>query len=64
MAPYQSKCKDFDWRLSLKEGDEIDCCDTSHVWYNATVLKQRENTFEDNRSVKEIFIGKDSAHLN
>jgi len=57
ISPYKSKCKDFDWRLSIKAGDQIDACDTSQVWYNATVLSDREVKIDPERSIKEIFIG-------
>ena len=54
IAPYQSKCKDYEWRMGLKVGDEIDGCDTAHVWYNATILDVRENQSEDGELLKEI----------
>jgi len=57
IAPYKSRCKDFDWRLSIKKGDVIDVCDTSHVWYNATVLQEREFTIDEDKPIKEIYIG-------
>lgn len=57
VAPNKTRCLDFDWRSSLKTGDEIDACDTTSVWYNATVLDSRENG-EGDKAYKEIKIGK------
>jgi len=57
IAPYKQNCNDLEWRLSLKEGDQIDACDTSHVWYNATVLGVRQTPIEDGSNVNELFIG-------
>jgi hypothetical protein len=57
LAPFKSRCTDFDWRMTIKAGDLVDACDTSHIWYNATVLNDREVQIDNNRTVKEIFIG-------
>lgn len=46
--PENTRAKDFDWRLNLKVGDEIDAEDSSLVWYKATVLG-----FEKNRGITE-----------
>ena len=56
IAPYKTRCTDHDWRLNLKVGDEIDTCDTSHVWYTSTVLEVREQG-ESDKYYKEIKIG-------
>jgi hypothetical protein len=53
-----TKTKDFDWRLSLKVGDEVDACDISQVWYNSTILAIRETPISDDRKYTEIKIGK------
>ena len=57
MAPYKTKAIDFDWRLNLKVGDIIDACDTSHVWYNCTVLDERTLYIDEDRPIKEILMG-------
>ena len=57
IAPYKTKCKDFEWRLALKTGDELDACDTSNVWYNVTILDERMNTTNQGKEYKELFIG-------
>lgn len=38
-------CLDFDWRMSLKEGDLVDCCDGYGAWHSGTVVqvKTKEN---------------------
>ena len=64
IAPYKQNCNDFDWRLSLKTGDLIDACDTSHIWYNATILNTRETALEDGSTVKELFIGIFPSYLS
>ncbi len=38
MPPKTKTKDDYEWRLNIKVGDVIDCCDTSNVWYNSTVL--------------------------
>lgn len=53
IRPFQSKCKDFEWRESLNVTDVVDVCDTCKVWYNCTVLDVRLN-FDEN---KEVLIG-------
>ncbi len=57
IAPYQSKCKDWDWRMSLKVNDELDASDTTNVWYNATVLEERKLPIEEDRYYREVKIG-------
>jgi len=58
LAPYKTKCHDFEWRQNIQENDEVDACDTSHVWYNATVLATRTLPSDDGNSIKELYIGK------
>jgi hypothetical protein len=56
IAPFKTRCHDFEWRNSLKPGDEIDACDTTSVWYNATVLDTR-TIGEGDKAFKEVKIG-------
>lgn len=58
IAQYRTKCRDFEWRQSLKEGDVLDACDTSQVWYNVTVLDTRDVEIDAERKCKEVYIGK------
>jgi hypothetical protein len=51
IMPLGTRCHDFEWRLNLKPGDQIDCSDTSNVWYRATVL-QRNDGVQDIPHVK------------
>lgn len=44
IQPYKSMTDDFEWRFSLKKGDEIDYLDTSKTWYLSTVLERNNNT--------------------
>jgi hypothetical protein len=41
IAPLGSYSDDFNWRLTIEKGDEIDVCDTARIWYNSTVLDKR-----------------------
>ena len=43
--------------MNIQENDEIDACDTSHVWYNATVLSTRTVPGHEGASIKELYIG-------
>ncbi|EAR94410.2 ubiquitin carboxy-terminal hydrolase (macronuclear) [Tetrahymena thermophila SB210] len=54
-----SKCPDeeMEWRLQLKEGDLVDCCDTSHVFYNSTVLQVKEIEDEQGYTIKQVYVG-------
>ena len=38
-APLGSRCKDYDWRMSLKVGDQLDAQDTKAVWYFSTIAE-------------------------
>ena len=51
-----TKTEDWDWRLSLKENDIIDCYDRSR-WYPATIYKVTENKTENGLLYKEYSIG-------
>jgi hypothetical protein len=57
IAPFKSKSKDYEWRAGLKVGDEVDACDTAHVWYNATVLNVRDTQTEEGDNIREAYIG-------
>ena len=39
LAPYNSKSQNFDWRMSLKAGDVIDCEDHYGGWYSSTIVE-------------------------
>ncbi|KRW99755.1 Armadillo-type fold [Pseudocohnilembus persalinus] len=57
--PRGEKCKDYEWRYNLKEGDEFDCVDNNNVWYRSTALQFREREIETdgiNRKIKEVFV--------
>ena len=45
IAPLGTKSLDFEWRMALKEGDTLDCCDNYGGWYSGTVakVKKRDN---------------------
>ncbi len=38
ILPQNTRCLDYDWRLDIKIGDEIDGEDGINIWYNCTVL--------------------------
>lgn len=42
IAPIKTRSKDFDWRMELKAGDTVDCCDGYGSWYSGTVVNVRE----------------------
>lgn len=41
IAPVGTYSKDFEWRLSIKEGDIIDCSEMYGLWYTSTVVRVR-----------------------
>jgi hypothetical protein len=53
IAPLSSRTDDWEWRNKIKEGDNIDVCDTQIKWYLSTVLK----TNVDNKGMFLLFIG-------
>ena len=52
IAPYKSKSSNFDWRMSLKEGDLVDCEDHYGGWYSSTVLEVVEK--EENKKIAKV----------
>lgn len=46
-----------DWKLSLKEGDQIDAFDKAKSWYASTILSIKENQTQDGRTFKVAEIG-------
>lgn len=42
IAQLGTMCKDFEWRMDLKEGDLVDCCDNYGGWYSATIIKVKK----------------------
>jgi len=58
IAPYQSRCKDFEWRVNLKPNDEIDVCNNSSRWCSATVLETKQSEEENDYPAKEVLIGR------
>jgi len=38
IAPLGQFSTDYDWRLNLKKGDLVDCCDESTTWYKSVIL--------------------------
>jgi hypothetical protein len=57
IAPFKTKTPDFEWRLSLKTGDLIDCSDIPGVWYNSTILNSRVTVEKDGVEVPEVYVG-------
>lgn len=56
--PENSRCTDFDWRLSLKVGDICDVSDSQNVWYHSTVLKVKDEQDPiSSEMIHMIFIG-------
>ena len=62
--PQNSYCKDFEWRLRLDVGDQIDISDSNNVWYNGTVLK-REVTLEEETGIEipRLFVAYRIFHI-
>ena len=48
---------DYEWRENLKKGDLLDVCDTTHVWYNSTVLDRKKRVGERGDEIIEVKIG-------
>ena len=51
-----TKTEDYDWRLSLKKNDVIDCYDRS-TWYPATIVNVNEYENENGLIYKEYKVG-------
>ena len=51
-----TKTEDYEWRLSLKENDVVDCYDRS-TWYPATICKVNEYENENGLIYKEYHVG-------
>ena len=51
----------FEWRTKLQENDLVDCCDTTQIWYNSTVLETRISKNSRDEDYLEIFIGKSTT---
>jgi len=56
------KSKDFDWRIQLKEGDQVDCCDKMGIWYPSTVLEARSKRTDGCRKILQVLIGYRNYH--
>ena len=54
--------QDYEWRYSLKQGDNIDCMDNEKDWYKSIVLKFRMQTNRDDEKVQEILVGFRNYH--
>jgi len=39
-APLGTRCKDYDWRVSLRVGDLLDAQDTKSIWYLSTIAEE------------------------
>lgn len=52
IAPYKSKSQNFDWRMSLKAGDLVDCQDHYGGWYSSTILEILEK--DNNKKIAKI----------
>ena len=48
---------DYEWRENLKKWDLLDVCDTTHVWYNSTVLDRKKRVGERGDEIIEVKIG-------
>ena len=58
IAPYKTKCTDFEWRMNLKQGDELDALDTTNSWYRATVIDVRTDlNCKADKEYKSVLIG-------
>jgi hypothetical protein len=54
IAPYKTKSHNFDWRVTLKAGDLVDCEDHYGSWYGSTIVEIREKE-EGSKLAKIIF---------
>lgn len=58
IASYKTKCTDFDWRMNLKQGDELDVLDMTCMWHSATVEDVRTILNpKTNETYKSVLIG-------
>lgn len=39
-APLGTRSKDYDWRIGLKVGDQLDAQDTKSIWYLSTIAEE------------------------
>jgi hypothetical protein len=44
LGPAKMYTSAWEWRMTMKIGDSIDCCDEYHNWFTALVLDIRECT--------------------
>jgi len=44
LAPIGTRSTDFEWRLGLKVGDLVDCCEHEGNWYVSTITKIKEGS--------------------
>ena len=47
IGPFKMYTSAWEWRMNLKIGDAIDCCDEYHNWFTALVLKIRDCTGQE-----------------
>jgi hypothetical protein len=38
-APLGTRCKDYDWRMSLKPGNTLDAQDSKTIWHYSTIVE-------------------------
>ena len=59
IAPVGMYTDAWDWRMSLKVGDFINCCDEYKCWYRATILEVKEDkaSAEDTHTIKKVYVG-------
>ena len=58
VQPVGTRTVDYEWRMNLQVGDVIDCCDTTEVWYNSTILDRRVlPSKKQNKSYLEVKVG-------
>ncbi|EGR29287.1 ubiquitin carboxyl-terminal hydrolase family protein, putative [Ichthyophthirius multifiliis] len=53
IQPLNSRVFDFELRQNLKINDEVDCCDSSQIWYKSHVLEVKDEGTEN----KLVLIG-------
>jgi len=56
IAPLGTYTDDFDWRYTLKTGDNIDCMDNEKEWYKCVILGTRLGQNPDGDAVPEILV--------
>jgi hypothetical protein len=56
IAPLGTFTDDWEWRYTLKPGDELDCLDDEKDWYKSTVIGQRTRRNAQGEEIPEIYV--------